>query len=870
MIVKNESKVIQRCLASVRGLIDAWAIVDTGSVDGTQTLIRDALRDLPGELLERPWVNFGHNRTEALQLARGRADYVLVIDADEELVQDPGFELPELSADAYTAEVFYSGCTYLRRQLVRNALPWRYEGVLHEYITCEDARNEEFIAGMRTVVHTDGARSSDPHKFRRDALVLEQALLDDPQNSRYAFYLAQSYRDAGDTDLALRWYQRRVELGGWPEEVWFSLYQIAALEQAAQKPWADVVERYLRAYQFNPSRAEPLFRIALGFQARREYHTSMLFLERAAHLPIPPTSALFVERPLYEVQIPLEHAVAAYYVGDHQSAVATCNQLLRSSTLPAALVEHVISNRRFSLDARVPPTSATLPAAGPQRIDVVVVFRDPGPELDDLVESLLRQELTELHVTFIDDGSATDQRARLPLDDARFSLVRRAAPCGFDAAVREMSRSLQGVIVALRPTDRLADGQALGEVAAAFTDPRCQLLYAQFRRADGGLGDAEPAESDAAFAARGPACASRSPLIFRASLASEIDLGTDQPLSFRTSPASELDLGADQPPFVRDSLASELDLGADRTSFFTGLWHAAGFAGTRFSDRVLTVAAPERPPRVALRNGAPPTSTPRLPTISCLMVTYDRLVLAKRALRSFAEQTWTNRELVVVTDGPPRFRRALETEAAAAGLTDVRFVCAAEGTCLGALRNLALDAARGELVCQWDDDDYSHPERLETQASYLFRHNADACFLTEHLQYLDDQRAAFWVDWTNGGRQSGLPSWFPGTVMMRHSAPIRYPESGPYARTGEDTMLMQELAAKVPVVGLGGNAHLYLYQYHGRNAFSREHHEQLRVWAADAGSVSRDERRIRETLIFANVPRPTVVAGRDEPAFVIA
>ena len=182
--------------------------------------------------------------------------------------------------------------------------------------------------------------------------------------------------------------------------------------------------------------------------------------------------------------------------------------------------------------------------------------------------------------------------------------------------------------------------------------------------------------------------------------------------------------------------------------------------------------------------------------------------------------------------------------------------------CLGALRNLALDAARGELVCQWDDDDYSHPERLEMQASYLFRQDADACFLTEHLQYLDDQRAAFWVDWTNGGRQSGLPSWFPGTVMMRHSVRIRYPESGPYARTGEDTILMQELAANVPVVGLGGHAHLYLYQYHGRNAFSRDHHAQLRVWAADAGTVSRDERRIRETLVYATVPRPTVVAGR--------
>src|SRR5262249_8426296 len=155
------------------------------------------------------------------------------------------------------------------------------------------------------------------------------------------------------------------------------------------KPWAEVVERYLRAYEFNPSRAEPLFRIALGYQARREHHTSMLYLARAAQLPTPPASALFVERPLYEGQIPLETAVAAYYVGDHETAVATNNRLLRSSTLPAELVDHVISNRRFSLDARVARPLVTEPV----RVEVVVVYRDPGPELDDAVEALMRQEL---------------------------------------------------------------------------------------------------------------------------------------------------------------------------------------------------------------------------------------------------------------------------------------------------------------------------------------------------------------------------------------------------------------------------------------------------------------------------------------------
>src|SRR5215475_3170087 len=83
MIVKNERHVIQRALASVKPFIDYWVIVDTGSFDETKELIRDSLKDIPGELHERPWKNFGHNRSEALSLARGKADYILFLDADD-------------------------------------------------------------------------------------------------------------------------------------------------------------------------------------------------------------------------------------------------------------------------------------------------------------------------------------------------------------------------------------------------------------------------------------------------------------------------------------------------------------------------------------------------------------------------------------------------------------------------------------------------------------------------------------------------------------------------------------------------------------------------------------------------------------------
>ena len=124
MIVKNEAHVIARCLESVRPLLTHWVIVDTGSTDGTQEVIRASMAGIPGELHERPWKDFAHNRNEALELARGKADYVLVIDADDLLAIPEGFALPALASDAYQLRVEDAGTVYWRTHLFRADLDY--------------------------------------------------------------------------------------------------------------------------------------------------------------------------------------------------------------------------------------------------------------------------------------------------------------------------------------------------------------------------------------------------------------------------------------------------------------------------------------------------------------------------------------------------------------------------------------------------------------------------------------------------------------------------------------------------------------------------------------------------------------------------
>ena len=138
MIVKNESKIIERCIKSVYDIIDAWCIVDTGSTDGTQEIIKELLKDKPGKLIEKPWINFGHNRNEALGFAREWGDWILLTDADMVLVNQ-GFDKNTLhpEVDAYDVIQVNHGTSYYNFRLLNTLKEWRCIGVTHEYYDCE-------------------------------------------------------------------------------------------------------------------------------------------------------------------------------------------------------------------------------------------------------------------------------------------------------------------------------------------------------------------------------------------------------------------------------------------------------------------------------------------------------------------------------------------------------------------------------------------------------------------------------------------------------------------------------------------------------------------------------------------------------------
>ncbi len=346
MIVRDEAAIIERCLASVRPFIDHWVIVDTGSVDETPERVQAALAGIPGALHHRQWRHFGHNRSEALNLARAHGDYLLFIDADETLGSTTGKSFPKLDGPAYSLEARFGELSYDRVSLVSTTLPWRWEGVLHEYLDAGRPVMQPRVPGYWIQVRPDGARSNDPKKFEKDVAVLVTALQAEPNNRRYTFYLAQSYRDAGQLELARQYYEQRSAMGGWEEEVWYSQYEVARLSERLIDTHERIVSAYLRAYQTRPQRAESLVALAAYFRSRGEWHNAYLFARTAVAVPLA-ADRLFVDLTAYHWRGKDEMALAAFYTGRKAEASLLWQSLLACPVLPAPDRMRIEGNQAF-------------------------------------------------------------------------------------------------------------------------------------------------------------------------------------------------------------------------------------------------------------------------------------------------------------------------------------------------------------------------------------------------------------------------------------------------------------------------------------------------------------------------------------------
>jgi len=246
--------------------------------------------------------------------------------------------------------------------------------------------------------------------------------------------------------------------------------------------------------------------------------------------------------------------------------------------------------------------------------------------------------------------------------------------------------------------------------------------------------------------------------------------------------------------------------------------------------------------------------------------TAARLAFFRNSLEAYVAQTYANRELLVLVDEAEEEQVApFRNCVAETGAQNVRLELTGS-VVLGKKRNELITRATGDLLAQWDDDDFYHPRRLEEQVEYLLAHEADAAYLVDVFQFFGSRRELYWTNFRN--TPEGCHA---ATGVFRRGLEARYPESGETAVRGEDSAFLQQLRSRCRVALQAGAPHLYVYNSHGANTWSDAHHmllvEKLGISKALLG---RREADIRAGLARVDLgPGPVTVMGSNGAAFVI-
>ena len=376
MIVKDESNVILGTLQNITKYIKLsyWVISDTGSSDDTKEIITSFFKELniPGELVEHQWIDFGHNRTQALQCAFNKSDYLLIFDADDKICGD--FIIPFQTnginkyekCDKYDKYMLRIGIglEYYRPLLINNRKPWRFRGILHEFLdsfgiftTTDTVYGDYYIDSGRT-----GNRSTDKNKYIKDARLLEAAYItekEDPNgiSGRYAFYCARSFKDSGLDYFteAIKWY--KIVLGipnHWTQEKYYAALEIGILSEQLNEHMKlesdNSVLFWLKASEYDNERIEGVS-LSMLYYLRRGMHVivNALYTKFKTYNTNKLVKGylcdkLFLLRYHYEDRLEFFNSISAFYANDYESGYACCKQIIINNILHYDEIKHTLMN----------------------------------------------------------------------------------------------------------------------------------------------------------------------------------------------------------------------------------------------------------------------------------------------------------------------------------------------------------------------------------------------------------------------------------------------------------------------------------------------------------------------------------------------
>tara|TARA_Y100000034_G_scaffold42710_1_gene52265 strand:- start:6618 stop:7364 length:747 start_codon:yes stop_codon:yes gene_type:complete len=198
------------------------------------------------------------------------------------------------------------------------------------------------------------------------------------------------------------------------------------------------------------------------------------------------------------------------------------------------------------------------------------------------------------------------------------------------------------------------------------------------------------------------------------------------------------------------------------------------------------------------------------------------------SIQSYINQTYIDKDLLIVSQSLPEMNSIIKRRVENLNRSDISLIEVSRDLTLGEMRTCGVYEASGDVVCQWDDDDYYHPKRISTQYAALIKNDSILSVYGSHLHFYKQAREIYYIDWATEQGED-WQRCLTGSMMFFKKLGNQYlgiVDNFPPIGKEEDLGFIQKSFLEYPYV-IVPQGYQYIYAYHGDNVSGEAHHRDF-------------------------------------------